>query len=109
MDINIVGPVTSFIASHPLASVAFSAMGGAALWHQALAWVETTGVDKAISWFKTRQMLAAKRLGFSDAQIAAMSSEEAKLAQRAAADLVSPSTSPEPAAVPPMGPVVPKP
>ena len=103
MDANIVGTVQAFIAAHPLASVAFAALGGAALWHQALTWVETTGVDKAVAWFKTRQVKAAKRLGFSDSQIAEMAAEEAKLAQRAAADLVAPEAAqdaPQQAAAP---------
>lgn len=92
--------IQKLLAAHPLYLMAFSALGGAALWHRALAWAETVGVDRAVAWFKTRQVLAAKRLGFSDAQIAAIVAEEAKAAQRAAQDFAQHEVAPAPAAQP---------
>ena len=86
--------------AHPVVYGAVSALAGAVGWHQALAWLETNGVDKAVTWFKKRQRAAAKNLGFTDAQISAAEQKEAaetlKIAQRAAADLAAAGATDEP-------------
>ncbi len=104
---TLVAQAQALAAAHPVVYSGLCALAGALGWHQALTWLETNGVDKAVAWIRNRQRLAAKRLGFTDAQVLAAEQAEAaealKIAQRVAADLAVP-LAPAAAAVPPAGP-----
>lgn len=105
MDSTLVAQAQAFLAAHPWAYGLLSAAAGAVGWHAALTWLETTGVDAAVAWFRKRQRAAAARLGFTPEQIRAAEQAEAaeavKVAQRAAADLAAEdTTTPPPPAAP---------
>lgn len=87
MQTNLAASVQELAAAHPLALAAASALLGASFWHRALGWIESTGVDRAVSWLKARQARAASALGIPPAQIAAAMRAEAAILARAAADM----------------------
>lgn len=102
---SLIEEINALIITNPKAAVALSAFIGAVGWHQILVWLEANAllaVDKLTKGFREKQRTAAKKLGFTDAQILEMEKKEAHealvLAQRAADDLLAPNDPPAPPA-----------
>lgn len=108
MDLNALAQTyKTLVAAHPVGAQLLSAFIGAAGWHKALAWLETSGIDKIDSYFAAKQKFAAKRLGFSDAQIAEIEQGEAASLERAAQDAKARADEDARAAIPPVPPATP--
>lgn len=94
MDINAL--VAQWSHAHPIYAFAAGCVVGP-LWPRAVTWLVTDGVDWAVPKVLAFQKFYLRKIGATDAQIAAVEGKEADALARAAEDVKKDAASPGPA------------